>query len=944
MQIQAFEGLVALVDAIADNTSSGSNPNGENTQIVISEFKPFWIERSDAIIGDLEGWVDFIRLRKFKKKKIMMAGNHFNRDEKKGLEFLKISRLVPDNPDPKSIAFFFRFTPGLDKNKIGDFLGEPGEFNVQVLKEFALTFDFPGVILDTALRTFLETFRLPGESQKIQRILEAFSERFYEQQSTDMFATMDAVFVLCYSLIMLNTDQHNPQVKKKMTEEEFIRNNRAINGGKDLPRDYLSELFQSISKNAITLFAQSGSPSQISTSRWIELVRRSKLQEPFIFCDFNQRLCRDALAAIAGPLIATLSAIFEHADDEETLHVSVEGFFSIARISQHGLQDIIDEIITCFSKFTSLLNPYATPEETLFNFTNDVRSRMATIALFTIANRFGPAIRGGWRNILDCLLKLKTLKLLPQPLIEPEKPTDSPASVNISPHSKSESAVLFPSPAVGRTATNRQGSGLMGKFSQFLSLDNGADSLAEACSELENNLKLIQQCQIGNIFSESSKLPEEALLTLGRTLIFAAAGKGQKFNTSVDEEETVGLCWDILAAISQANINRFTAFWPQFHDYFTVVAQLPLFSPCPFSEKAIVGLFTICLKLFSRSSSIDKSSEDLIFKSINLMCKLDKEIFDSCSESVSEFIVQILMDHRSAMQTQIGWKSVLQLLAITGRHPETFKRSVEALITLMEEKKHINRSNYGFCVEAALGFATSKNCPLEESIRIIDLMGDSVQRLVQWQKSGVGENNGSASVLEDGGKTGGNVEVSLFMKLAEAMRKISLMRREEIRNHAVAALRRCFTVGAAELEFTTVSSMWCFNHVVFALVDDLQQKMAAYSRREGSEREMRSTEGTLMEAMELSAEVLLLFLTSLHQNPSFRNFWLGFMRRMDTCVKGAAGALKDLVPELLKKVIIEMKKKGILVQRRGDELWETTNIQIQWIAPSIKDELFPEEF
>ena len=69
---------------------------------------------------------------------------------------------------------------------------------------------------------------------------------------------------------------------------------------------------------------------------------------------------------------------------------------------------------------------------------------------------------------------------------------------------------------------------------------------------------------------------------------------------------------------------------------------------------------------------------------------------------------------------------MLQLLAITGRHPKTFKLFVQALITLMEEKKHINRLNYGFCVEAALGFAASKNCPLEESIRIINMTGESV--------------------------------------------------------------------------------------------------------------------------------------------------------------------------------------------------------------------------
>ena len=130
MQIQAFKGLVIIVNAIAENMGSESNPNGQNTQIVISEFKPFWIERSDVINGDLEGWVDFIRLRKFKKKKIMIVRNHFNRDQKKGLEFSQISRLVLDNPDPKSLAFFFRYTPALDKNKVEDFLSEPGEFNV----------------------------------------------------------------------------------------------------------------------------------------------------------------------------------------------------------------------------------------------------------------------------------------------------------------------------------------------------------------------------------------------------------------------------------------------------------------------------------------------------------------------------------------------------------------------------------------------------------------------------------------------------------------------------------------------------------------------------------------------------------------------------------------------------------------------------------------------
>ncbi|KAF6135771.1 hypothetical protein GIB67_028627 [Kingdonia uniflora] len=38
---------------------------------------------------------------------------------------------------------------------------------------------------------------------------------------------------------------------------------------------------------------------------------------------------------------------------------------------------------------------------------------MATITVFTIANTYGDYIRSGWRNILDCILRLHKLGLLP---------------------------------------------------------------------------------------------------------------------------------------------------------------------------------------------------------------------------------------------------------------------------------------------------------------------------------------------------------------------------------------------------------------------------------------------------------------------------------------------------------------------------------------------------
>ena len=46
--------------------------------------------------------------------------------------------------------------------------------------------------------------------------------------------------MLAFSLIMLNTDLHNPNVKHRMTKAEFIRNNRGINNGSDLPEEFLA--------------------------------------------------------------------------------------------------------------------------------------------------------------------------------------------------------------------------------------------------------------------------------------------------------------------------------------------------------------------------------------------------------------------------------------------------------------------------------------------------------------------------------------------------------------------------------------------------------------------------------------------------------------------------------------------------------------------------------
>ena len=59
---------------------------------------------------------------------------------------------------------------------------------------------------------FLPSQRLPGEAQKIDRLMEKFAER-YVKCNPASFKSADVAYVLAYSVIMLNTDAHNPQVR-----------------------------------------------------------------------------------------------------------------------------------------------------------------------------------------------------------------------------------------------------------------------------------------------------------------------------------------------------------------------------------------------------------------------------------------------------------------------------------------------------------------------------------------------------------------------------------------------------------------------------------------------------------------------------------------------------------------------------------------------------------
>ncbi|XP_055553105.1 cytohesin-1 isoform X2 [Falco biarmicus] len=178
-----------------------------------------------------------------RNKQVAMGRKKFNMDPKKGIQFLIENDLLKNTCE--DIAQFLYKGEGLNKTAIGDYLGERDEFNIQVLHAFVELHEFTDLNLVQALRQFLWSFRLPGEAQKIDRMMEAFAQR-YCQCNPGVFQSTDTCYVLSFAIIMLNTSLHNPNVKDKPTAERFIAMNRGINDGGDLPEELLRNLYESI--------------------------------------------------------------------------------------------------------------------------------------------------------------------------------------------------------------------------------------------------------------------------------------------------------------------------------------------------------------------------------------------------------------------------------------------------------------------------------------------------------------------------------------------------------------------------------------------------------------------------------------------------------------------------------------------------------------------------
>ncbi|TPP61169.1 Golgi-specific brefeldin A-resistance guanine nucleotide exchange factor 1 [Fasciola gigantica] len=354
------------------------------------------------------------------KKILILGSEQFNSKPKRGIEFLQHYRVLHSPLDPTELAHFLRENPRLDKRMIGEYLSD--RKNGEVLGAYVRQFNFKGVQIDEALRVYLEAFRLPGEAPLIQRIMEHFAEHWY-YANNEPFADVDSAFTLAYAILMLNTDQHNPNSKKQnapMTASDFRKNLSGMNGTGDFDPKLLDAIYRNIHKNEIVMPSeQTGLVRE--NYLWKCLLRRAATNQADFIHVQTGALDPELFDIIWGPTVSALSFIFDKTLDPAVQIKAVDGFIRCAAIAaHHGMSDVLDNLVISLCKFTTLLTLGENPSTLSVSLGRNNKALLALRLVFALSANHADILRYGWHSLLDCLLQLFRASLLPDELVEAE--------------------------------------------------------------------------------------------------------------------------------------------------------------------------------------------------------------------------------------------------------------------------------------------------------------------------------------------------------------------------------------------------------------------------------------------------------------------------------------------------------------------------------------------
>ncbi|KAL9276262.1 hypothetical protein ACSQ67_026192 [Phaseolus vulgaris] len=653
----------------------------------------------------------------------------FNRKPPKGIDFLISNKKVGSSPE--QVALFLKNTAGLDETKIGDYLGEREEFCLKVMHAYVDSFNFKEMDFGEAIRFFLQGFRLPGEAQKIDRIMEKFAER-YCKCNPSSFSSADTAYILAYSVIMLNTDAHNNMVKDKMTKADFVRNNRGIDDGKDLAEEYLGALYDQIVKNEIKMNADSSAPQDkqansfnrllglegiLSLVNWKQSEEKAvgangllirHIQEQF---KSNSRKSESAYHVVTdvailrfmvevcwGPMLAAFSVTIDQSDDRVATSQCLQGFRHAVHVTAvMGMQTQRDAFVTSVAKFTYL------------HCAGDMKQKNvdAVKAIISIAIEDGDHLFEAWEHILTCLSRIEHLQLLGE-----GAPSDATFfnSINSETEEKALKTLGFSSFKKGTLQNPAMVAVVRGSSYDSTSIGVNASAIltTEQINNFISNLNLLDQIgnfELNHVFAHSQRLNGEAIVAFVKALCKVSISELQ----SPTDPRVFGLTK--IVEIAHYNMNRIRLVWSRIwnvlSDFFVSVGLSENLSVAIF---AMDSLRQLSMKFLEREELANYNFQNEFLRPFVIV--MQKSNTTEIRELIVRCISQMVLSRVSNVKS--GWKSVFMVFTAAAADErknivllafETMEKIVREFFPYITETETMTFTD---CVRCLLTFTNSR--------------------------------------------------------------------------------------------------------------------------------------------------------------------------------------------------------------------------------------------
>ncbi|PPQ64019.1 hypothetical protein CVT24_009393 [Panaeolus cyanescens] len=922
-----FERLIDfLTKSVYPSQTPGNNETQRNVQYLCLEFLLSFVNDMATRAGDpgfSEQWPshypspESLLQAKSKKQQILTGAARFNAKAKSGLAYLEENKLIyADLSDeitkPKSLALFLKGCTRIDKRLLGDFISKPD--NIDLLREYIGLFDFKNKSVAEAMREMLEAFRLPGESQQIERITETFAQAYFAS-GPDEIKSVDATHILAFSIIMLNTDQHNPQVRKRMTIDDYRRNLRGVNDGANFSEEFLQNIYDSIKKREIVMPEEHTGQLGFEYA-WKELLARARQTGDYLICN-TPSFDVEMFKLVWKPVISAIAYAFITFEDDFIIQRAIAGFRQCATLAGHfRLPDVFDFIVVSLSQATNLLSdslPAQVPNYPIIDiegqsvtvsklsvdFGSNYRGQLAAVVLFNIVNGNGNALREGWTQIFEMFQNLFLHSLLPTRMLQME---DFLGGVTMIPLRGTDPS----------KPQARGDGGLLSALSSYLMTPYNSDLIVPDATEsdVENTLSTIDcitSCRLDELYSQIIQLDSDALVAAIRAL------------EALAHERTVArlkIYSDDIPALDDEPIRL------------------------PYDPASVFLLETI------------PSLRDQVYVAFDLLAGLPPSVSNLIGEQVMAGLILVLQKHEDILRSQTEWNLVFAMIRSTMTHPEASRLSFELINAFAAEgpDNSVTPDNFAGLLTVLDDFATaannlqeheqhrnrraepimSQNSPIiARGKQAVDLFPVLHKRLVAWFQA--------AEVRE------GVAWKQMFLPLLGALGRHSLNASREIRHNAISHLQRVLLGSQLlhEAEQSKVEEV--FNRVIFPLVDELLKPQAISRDPQGM------SETRLRGAALLCKVFMHLELRESRVGTDFRLLWIQVLDLLDRLMNVKRGdQLYEAVPESLKNVLLVMNTVGILsppgTKERTDlqkTLWANTSERLERFLPGFLTSVIP---